>query len=257
MPKFPITFSYTGIAQIISLLFALLGAYLVITGVFSVWWLLVWFICHTTLTGIGSVGAHSYACHNSFEINAFWKRFFAVSVPAVAIGDEIQWGVGHTAHHDYSDTDQDPHNIKNNNPWRFWKWLYLGEYVKPKKYSFRFSKHLLKDKFVLFVHDYAGYIPFIVVGILLPISVVLNSPILLYAYLAPLFTVLTAGALHNRLSHGVNGPRDLPWLIWLFPFEWAHGSHHEQPANPNKAFKYRYLPDFGYLVIRLIRSKND
>ena len=251
---FKITFKYTGYAQKITLFFAILSLGLVIAGVFSPWWLLVWFICHTIMTGIGSVGAHSYACHNAFPISNWWKNFFAVGVPAIAIGDSVQWGVGHTAHHDYSDTYQDPHNIKNNNPWKFWKYLSLGDYVKLKKYNFRFTKHLLTHKFTRDIHHNAGFIPLIIVFVLGMLSVIFCSPLVLYMYLAPLFTVLTGGALHNRLSHNKNGPRDLPWLIWLFPFEWAHGSHHEQPGNPNKAFKYKYLPDLGYQVIKVIRK---
>ena len=224
---------------------------LIITGTVSAWWLLAWFVMHQMLTGFGAIGAHSLFCHASYTTTEFWNRFLALGGTLLCIGSPIQWAAGHTAHHDFADTDQDPHNAKT------WKGLFLGRYNTPKKYSFRFAKHLVADKFHIKLHRVALLVPLSFIAILLLVGFMVNPvcwyiPII-FLYGAPLFTALTAGAVHNVVSHTNSGPRDMPWFFPFMPWEWSHGSHHENPKNPNKAWKYRWLPDPSYWVIKAIR----
>ena len=244
-------FWHTGAAQAFTLLCATIAVYLVVTGVVSPWFLLAWFVCHQALTGFGAIGAHSLFCHSSYKTTPFWERLLALGGTLLCIGSPIQWAAGHTAHHDFADTPQDPHNAGD------WKGLFLGRYVKPQRYSFRFSRHLVADKFHRSLHEMALLVPFGFAVALVVLGLIVSptywyTPVLFF-YLAPLFTALTAGAIHNVVAHDANGPKDMPWFFPFMPWEWSHRSHHENPSNPNKAYKYKWLPDPSYWVIKQIR----
>lgn len=249
---FTIKFWHTGAVQALTGLFAALATYLVITGQVPAWTLILWFLAHQTLTGFGAIGAHSLFCHATYKTNAFWEKFLAYGGTLLCIGSPIQWAAGHTAHHDYSDTDQDPHNAKT------WRGLFLGRYNRPHKYSFRFARDLVAKPWHVWLHRYALVVPlswslFLIIAGMLSMPSTWYIPIL-FGYLAPLFTALTAGAIHNVVSHDKNGPRDMPWMLLFMPWEWSHGSHHEDPKNPNKAWKHKWFPDPSYWVIRSIRT---
>ena len=245
-------FWHTGAAQGFSALCVLLAVYLVATGVVSSWFLLLWFVMHHVYAGIGAIGAHSLFCHSSYKTTPIIEKTLAIGTTLVCIGSPIQWAAGHTAHHDFSDTAQDPHNAKN------WRGLFLGRYAMPDRYSFRFSRHLVASKFHRMLHNNALAVPFVFALILIAFGCMDDFTLwyvpVIFAYLAPLITVLMAGAIHNVVAHNENGPRDMPWMLLLLPWEWAHGSHHENPIDPNKARKYKWLPDPAYWVIRAIRT---
>jgi fatty-acid desaturase len=278
---FEIKFWHTGLAQGLSAIFAIFAVYLMNTGEASWYWLLAWAFTHFYLTGTGSLGAHRYFCHGAFKTTKFREYWMAISTLHLWIGSDIQWGTGHDAHHEFCDTEDDPHNAKTI------RGFFLGRYVKPKGgYKFRFVKPLVKDKVHVWLHRHAVLIPLITCSILGTIDYFLGTYFLLIGYLAPLFTSLTSGAIHNVLSHEFGeGPRDMPcyllvppvvaimiglgtwytgqvfWLNFLIPtmmmfmpFEWAHGSHHEDPRNANMAFKHKWLPDPGYWLVNLIRT---
>jgi fatty-acid desaturase len=245
-------FWHTGAAQLITGLFALLALALILTGTVSPWLLVLWFFMHHTLTGFGSIGAHSLFCHSTYKTSKFWERLLALGGTLLCIGSPIQWAAGHTAHHDHSDTEQDPHNAKN------WRGLFLGRYNKPKRYSFRYARHLVADRFQRYLHNNALLVPLLWILILLNVGTYLMFPFwyvpVLFGYLAPLFTALTAGAWHNVTSHKNDQPRDMPWFFPFMPWEWSHGSHHADPTNPNKASKHKWLPDPAFWVIKAIRT---
>jgi stearoyl-CoA desaturase (delta-9 desaturase) len=254
-------FWHTGAAQLISGAFALLAIGMVLAGIASPLWLVLWFLMHHTLTGFGAIGAHSLFCHASFKTKEWVEKVLAFGGTLLCIGSPIQWAAGHTAHHDFADTEQDPHNAKD------WRGLFLGRYNTPNRYSFRYARHLVKKKWQLDLHRNALLVPLIWTLLLVNIGAwgtfVFGLPLtfifapVLFGYLAPLFTALTAGAWHNVTSHKDGKPRDMPWFFPFMPWEWSHGSHHENPKNPNKAWKYKWLPDPTYWVIKLIGKPND
>jgi fatty-acid desaturase len=247
---------HTGAVQIFTGLIALLSVILLFSGIFTLPQILVliltWFVIHQTLTAFGCVGAHFKYCHRAFKTTTLVDRILAIGVCLICIGVPLQWNIGHTAHHDYPGTRQDPHNANS------WRGIFLGRYIRPDKYSFRFAKDLIKDSFHVKLVKYGLLPPILLSGMLLLVGVIFFGTFwyvpVMFAYWAPLFTTLTAGALHNVLSHDQQGnAKDLPWLCWLFPFEWAHGEHHKNPQNINKNIHYPWIPDPAYWIIRKIR----
>ena len=249
---FKMKFWHTGAAQGFTSLCAVVAIYLLATGVVSPWLLVAWFVMHQALTGFGAIGAHSLFCHSSYKTTPFWEKTLAFGGTLLCIGSPIQWAAGHTAHHDFADTPQDPHNA------RTWRGLFLGRYVRPERYSFRFSRHLVGSKFHRDLHNNALIVPFVFAAVLLALGFIIAPTYwyvpVMFGYLAPLFTALMAGAIHNVAAHDANGPKDMPWFFPFMPWEWSHRSHHEDPKNPIKAHKYKWLPDPSYLVIKAIRT---
>ena len=247
---------HPGFAQILGTAAFAVAIYALAASLVSFWWLLPMAVMHFVLTGFGGVGAHLYFCHQAFNTNRFWDVIMALGTCLLVIGSPLQWCIGHTAHHDYTDTPQDPHPSRTwQNLWGFW----LGKYNVPDKYSFRYAGKLIRDKFQLWLHRNALVVPLVFSGVLTAIGLA-TLPLasawvpLVFVYLAPAGTTLWAGAAHNVLSHWGGKPRDLPVFFFLLPWEWPHASHHDEPRNPNKAFRYKYLPDPAYWVIKAIRK---
>lgn len=252
MPSLKMDFWHTGAAQKSTFVAALIALTLLATGQVHWAWAAVWFVMHQTLTGFGAVGAHTVFCHGARgrKVGPIAEKVLALGATLLCIGSPLQWSAGHTAHHDHADTDQDPHNAGT------WRGLFLGNYVKPLRYSFRYSRRLVASKFHRWLHNNALLVPLAFATLLLAIGIIVMPAMwyipILFVYLAPLFTALMAGAIHNVVSHGPDGPRDMPWLFLLMPWEWSHGSHHEDPTNPNKAYKYKWMPDPSYYVLKAI-----
>lgn len=224
----------------LSLAVAIWAAAQVALGAVSAAWLLLWFAAYLLFTAAGSVGAHRLFCHQAFQTGAAWHVALALLTSCIAIGSPIQWAAGHTAHHDHADTEHDPHNAGG------WRALLLGRYVRPPRYSFRFARHLVSNRWHRRLHQAGVLVPLALAALL----AVLDGNLLVYGYLAPLGTALTVSALHNIVAHRGGQPRDLPWMLLLLPFEWAHAAHHRQPQAADMAAGYRWLPDPGAWLIR-------
>lgn len=289
MLNFRFQFWHTGAAQVLTAICTVLALVLLNTESVSWWWAAPWPIMHYFLIFVGSIAAHRYFCHASrqFRMAILTQRIAAVCTSLLAIGSFAGWNGGHSPHHKYADTPNDPHNAGT-----IWG-IFLGRYVKPEDgYSTKYLEPLISsDRWLLKVHRAGILIP---LGFALMLGMIdllarwfgFETYLLLFGYLCPLFTALTAGALHNVLSHDFGkGARDMPamlimppiigaiiialavwsqsavWLNFLIPTgmlwmltEWAHASHHEAPQNPDMAFKYRWLPDPGFWIVKLIRS---
>ncbi|MFN4278298.1 MAG: hypothetical protein ACK4FJ_18550 [Ferrovibrio sp.] len=211
----------TGFMEVVGLLSFFVALKLLGDGTVSWLWGLLIPPVYYLLAAAGSVGFHFLFCHAAWRAPRWVEIALALIGTLLCIGSPIQWAVGHTAHHDYADTENDPHNATS------WWGLFLGRYNRPR-YSFRFARHLIRDRFHMTLHRYAVlWIGFVILTLGL-----IDWRLMLFGYLAPLGLVMFFGALHNVISHDLGkGPRDLTALRWLYPFEWSHGSHHERPRD--------------------------
>lgn len=249
---FKIKIWHTGLVHIITTICLIWAIYLIVTGAVHWAYAIPIVVNYYVLCGVGSIGMHKLFVHRSYKTSRPWQIAFALIGTLIVIGSPIQWAVAHTAHHDHSDTPDDPHNATS------LRGLWLGNYNKPKKYSFRFARHLLKDPFHVYLHKYALIWVLCFTWVLAWVGVITGIgwwQALVFFYLAPLGWSLWAVAIHNLHSHRLGkGVQDLKWFFWLYIFEWAHKSHHEKPWMYDTAYKYRWLPDPGAWFIRAIKT---
>lgn len=227
----------------IGLLSIALGTLLVATGVVSAWWLLVWAGLHVLGSLMLSVGLHRYFSHGAFKTSPFWHRFMAYYSVLLLNGSPQGWAAAHNTHHEFSDTNRDPHFAS-------WRYLYNKRYRNVPMVKWRL-KQLAGDETLAFVHRYGLMLWVAAVALMLIISPLF----LLFGYLMPLGSTHLIGAIHQITSHRNGAPRNLPWLEFIFPAcgEWLHKTHHDYPGRASFRTK-SWHPDLGAVFIRLIRT---
>lgn len=204
---------------------------------------LVWAI--TLILGIvalligNTVGLHRLFCHQAFETNKIWHIVLAYFGTLCIYGSTVQWAGMHMTHHQFSDTDKDPH---------FTEWTYLfWKKHNPILMNKRAIIRLYKSQLHRFLHDYYVLVVGLTIGFLWWVG---GFYTLVFCYLAPLGWLHFVESIHKVFSHGRAGPLDQGWLE--IPLctggEWNHKYHHENP----KDIRFGKL-DLGYWFIKLIR----
>lgn len=187
-----------------------------------------------------SAGFHFKFTHNSYRTYRWVERVMLYLGTLSCSGSSLQWCAAHTAHHMYSDTDQDPHNVKS------WKSAWLINYHYPK-YSWKCARQLMKhDPWHMWFHRHYWLVNMLT---LLALTLI-NWELGFYGYVLPVGMLLIMGGIHNIVAHWGRQPRDVWWMIPVSVGEWRHKFHHDHPSrwdmgpfNPSSLF------------IRLIRKK--
>lgn len=234
------------IAYILGMCSIIVGLYLVATNYISSLWLLAWLIGHMACSLFVTVGLHRYFSHGSFTTNKFWHSILAIGSNLGIHGSPQAWSTAHITHHEYSDTNRDPHNV--NISYLLWK-----SYNKVPMSLWRL-KHLSNDPILKFTHRYSTLL-------ILSFSLILyyiDPMLLLFGYLMPLGSVHFIGAVHQITTHKNGIVKNMPYMEWILPAsgEWYHKYHHDNPRSPNFGNKWYHL-DFGYLLIKLIRTNKE
>ncbi len=215
------------------------GAWALITGAASIWWILpMLFFSFWMLMGI-TVGMHRLFCHMAFKTSRFWHWVFGILGTAAFYGSSIQWPAMHMSHHLFSDTEKDPH-------YTGWRYLFWKK-NNPTIMNRRVLTRLRRDPMHAFLHGYYVLIP---ATIILGLSLI-SWQALVFCYLIPLGWLHFVGSAHQVFAHGGDGAKDQEWLEYaLFTGgEWLHRHHHDMPKD------IRFGPsDAGYHLIKLIRA---
>lgn len=105
------------------------------------------------LTGISITGGyHRLFSHRSYRTNKFVEAIVLFFASMTAQGSALRWSFDHRRHHAYVDTDQDPYSIKKG----FW-YAHCGWLLeKPETIDPKVVSDLVKDKMVMFQHNYSG-----------------------------------------------------------------------------------------------------
>ncbi len=206
--------------------------------------LLVYAVCGVSV----SVFFHRWGSHAAFKTKRWKARLGCLFATIVGSGSLLQWCGSHDPHHIYSDMPGDPHNYKG------WWSAWLVNYAVPPKYAHQRVLRLMVDPFQVFLH-YNYWLVNATYGLLL--WSIGGVPALVYLWLLPAGALLIMGGIHNVVAHAGDGTRRFPIdLHWYAPFsfgEWAHGTHHKDPQNPD--FRPTSADsDFGYSVIKAIRT---
>ena len=182
---------------------------------------------------------HRYHSHRSYTADKNVINLFTLITTIGLIGSAISWVSVHRKHHQYSDTEKDPHSPKYKG---FFYAHYLSMYAKPE---IKYSSNLLRDEFLVWQHK--NY--FLINIIYLLILCIIDPFAVIYAYLFPAMLLWNAAGSINSYSHR-SGTANNDLIPALLTFgEGYHENHHSKPMS------YRFGKyDLGGYLIELIKS---
>ncbi len=208
--------------------------------------------------GVG-LGYHRLLTHRSFKAPK-WLEYTLTILGGMAIQDDApKWVATHRIHHQFVETERDPHSTRPGFYWAHIGWIVRGtandhDEATLKKYV----PDLMKDKFhVLLARFY--YFPLIISGILL-FSIGGWSMVLWGVFARVVFgwhsTWLVNSATHfwGKRRFETNDDSTNNWMIALLTFgEGWHNNHHAQPSSARHGLKW-YEFDLNWLTIRLFEK---
>ena len=101
--------------MILYLLYAHVGA---LIGCFYItqckWQTLIWALILLVWSGIGVTGGvHRLWAHRSYKAHWTIRTFLMLAFSTANQGSIYHWARDHRTHHKFSETDADPHNVRN------------------------------------------------------------------------------------------------------------------------------------------------
>jgi len=218
-------------------------------------WLFSWIVVHVGI----SMGLHRCFSHKSWEPkNNFILIILHFLSVINTVGPTIPWTATHRIHHKYSDTDKDPHCIRNSTLWQ--KFKLWHNFVPYHHVSPRIVIDLLKDPYHRFFNKYYFHI-LVGWGLLL---FAINPDLFMYGYLVStmfcLHTIswITVGAhMFGNKDTDTNDDSKNTFIMGLY--SWGEGWHNNHHAAPwSYAFGWnRGQPDFGKWLIEKLAKPDS
>lgn len=91
-------------------------------GLFALF-LVSWFLTNLSITA----GYHRFLAHRSYDVKPLVKLAYLLVGAAAFQGSALLWSADHRRHHQFVDTDRDPHNIRQGFWWAHIGWLFWKE----------------------------------------------------------------------------------------------------------------------------------
>ena len=198
-------------------------------GVYSPGMILISILFYYFIIVVGvDIGLHRLFCHSSFKTNRFYEYFLTLLTIPATTGSPLVWSAIHRCHHNYSDTDKDPHSPKKYSAIQLLLglWDAKGLPLKmalPREFDTKFHKFIHKWYFTLILL-YCAFLS------LFGISAIL------YFYVIPSALVHIHQSFINIFSH--SGPynsdskdysNNIPWVVYIYPVLGYHHVHHLHP----------------------------
>jgi stearoyl-CoA desaturase (delta-9 desaturase) len=203
------------------------------------WWTVgltgLWLV----LSGLSITGGyHRLFAHRAYKCNPLVKLFYLFFGAAAVQNSALKWATDHRRHHQHTDHEEDPYNIKKG----FW-WAHIGWVLRkvPKTQANR-SLDLENDPLIKFQHKF--YVPLaILMAGLLPaaIGMLWGDPIGVVLWVVGIRLVLLYHATFtiNSLAHTLGSQpysekvsaRDCFITAMVSMGEGYHNFHHRFPAD--------------------------
>lgn len=208
--------------------------------------------------GVG-LGYHRLLTHRSFKTPK-WLEYTLTMFGGMAIQDEApKWVATHRIHHQFTETDADPHSTRPGFWWAHMEWILKGTAQDHDEATLkRYVPDLLRDEFhVLLARFY--YVPLIVSGVIL-FLIGGWSMVLWGVFVRVVFgwhsTWLVNSATHfwGKRRFETKDDSTNNWIIALLTFgEGWHNNHHAQPSSARHGLKW-YEFDMNWLTISLFEK---
>ncbi len=208
--------------------------------------------------GVG-LGYHRLLTHRSFKAPK-WLEYTLTILGTMSLQNEpYKWVATHRMHHQFCETDKDPHTTRDGFLWAHMFWIFTGTAQDHNEGVFKkYVPDLLKDRGQRLIAKYF-YVPILV------------SAVLLFAFGgwgAVLWGVVvrTVFGFHttwfvNSLAHifgtrrfETNDDSKNNWFVALLTFgEGWHNNHHAQPTSARHGLKW-FEFDMNWIAIRILEK---
>ncbi|HLM00621.1 MAG TPA: fatty acid desaturase [Pyrinomonadaceae bacterium] len=208
--------------------------------------------------GVG-LGYHRLLTHRSFKAPK-WLEYTLTIFGALAVQDDApKWVATHRIHHQFTETDKDPHSTRPGFWWAHMEWILQGTAQDHDPATLkRYVPDLLKDKFHVALARFY-YVPLIISGVIL--FLMGGWSMVLWGVFARVVFGWHSTWLVNSATHFFGTRRfetkddsTNNWAVALLTFgEGWHNNHHAQPASARHGLKW-YEFDLNWLTIRFFEK---
>ena len=233
--------------------------YLLHYGASSAEWVL--FFSYSFLTNMAiTVGYHRLFAHVTFKAHPI-VRFFLLFFGAATFEESaLKWASQHRQHHQFTDTDKDPHSVKKGLFYCHIGWIMLYRH----KVNHENVKDLTRSRLVMHQHKYY-HAWSIFSGIVLPLALgyMIGRPwgVFLTAVCLRMVLVMNAAFLINSYAHMVgdnsfdrnSSARD-HWLgAVITNGEGYHSFHHKFPNDYRNGYRNHHWDPSKWFIYTLSR----
>ena len=235
---------------------------LAIAGLFYFSWtnlavgLVMWWIMGSV--GIG-LSFHRQLTHRGFQSPNWLKHLLAIFGSMALQGSPNDWVTTHRLHHQFTETEQDPHSPRFGLFFSHIGWVLRGtSQDNSEEIEKRYIPDLLKDKFLVRLSKY-WYVPTIVAGVLL--GLIGGWSMVLWGIFIPVtfgwhFTWFVNSVTHVWGSRRFSSEDDSTnnWWVALVSFgEGWHNNHHAHPTSAKHGLVW-YEIDFNWIQIKILEK---
>ncbi len=193
-----------------------------------------------------NVGYHRLFTHKAFRTTPFWYNFLAFFGVYGTVAGPVGWVATHLHHHRHLGTDMDPHTPWTTDSW-FKGWLrtflpYWMNIPSPDLKLLVGVRHLLANKFIMFLHKYA---PIQVYGTGIAVWTLFGFDWFLLAFCFPIGYSLISQFFVNWFHYDIDFVhKNRHWLNLLIGGEGNHKMHHERPRDYSNDYPIKYFIDW-------------
>jgi sn-1 stearoyl-lipid 9-desaturase len=218
---------------------------------FLVWWLV-------GSVGIG-LGYHRQLTHRGFQ-SPDWVKHLLATFGAMALqGSPNDWVTTHRLHHQFCDTDKDPHSPRHGKYWSHVGWVTVGtSQDNGAEVEKKYIPDLLKDEFLVALSKY-WYLPTIFAGVIL--GLIGGWSMVLWGVFLPVtlnwhFTWFVNSVTHVWGSRRFEIKDDSTNNWWVAALSWGegwHNNHHAHPTSVRHGLVW-YEFDANWIQIKLLEK---
>ena len=208
--------------------------------------------------GVG-LGFHRLLTHRSFKAPK-WLEYTLTAFGTMSIQDSPdKWVATHRIHHQFTETERDPHSTRPGFFWAHMEWILRGTAQDHDRETLkRYVPDLLKDPFHVFLSKYY-YVPIIVSAFIL--YAIGGWSMVLWGVFARVVFGWHSTWFVNSATHFFGKRRfatdddstNNAWVAILTFGEGWHNNHHAQPTSARHGLKW-YELDMNWLTIRLFEK---
>lgn len=213
---------------------------------FTMWYFMITFGINFTF--------HRLLSHKSFKTYkpVEWLGTFLGTIANT--GSALAWVMMHRQHHHYTDVKFDPHS-PHQYGWKVLLSLYNDDlYLERPSAALMYTRHMLRDKFHVFMHDYYHAI---ILGYWLALYMFGGLNLVLFAGTIPAILCVISTNLSNYFNHKSgyitydvpDQSRNTPLMLPIALGENWHNNHHHDPNNPFPGEKWWEIDPVKPLVM--------
>jgi fatty-acid desaturase len=208
--------------------------------------------------GVG-LGYHRLITHRSFAAPK-WLEYTLTIFASMSLQNEAyKWVATHRMHHQFCETEKDPHSTRPGFFWAHMGWIFKGDAQDHEEATFKkYVPDLLKDKNHVLIAKYF-YVPIIVSAILL--FLIGGWGMVLWGVVVRTIFGWHTTWFVNSLSH-MFGKRRFEtdddstnnWFVGILTFgEGWHNNHHAFPTSARHGLEW-YQFDQNWITIRIFEK---